>query len=308
MDDLGALLDALRAQMLAADKDILTHHPLEKYLEPGEAVPRHRGYGWISNATRDSSQDIARRTSPSTLGKYHKLLLLHLVASFETRVARQPIPASVVGLLREEIGRIQREARDQPDDFYHFSNDLFLKDLGLCRFLLLPCGAELLEVGAGVPRRLLWRGGATQLLRGLYFFSVRTRGFRPFYSLHLDPRRLQDFSPEGWDRSYLRIAELLALNPDVKGVFGSAWFYDPRIETISPRLAYLRARRVEHGAWGFGYGSNPASLRDALARSDTRRRLYEAGEYVPIAYYLVWPRADLLRWAERARHADRPSG
>jgi hypothetical protein len=307
MDDLGALLDALRAQVLAADKEILTRHPLEKYLEPGEAAPGYRGYGWISSATRDASRDIARRASPSALGKYHKLLLLQLVASFETRVAGQPIPASIVGLLREELGRIQREVRDQPDDFYQFSNDLFLKDLGLCRFVLLPCGAELLEVGAGVPRSLVCRGGAAQFLRGMYFFLVRTRGFRPFYSLHLDPRRIEEFSPEGWDRSYLRIAELLALNPDVKGVFGSAWFYDPRIETVSPRLAYLRTRRLEHGAEGFRYGPHPSAVRDALARSDTRRRLYEAGEYLPISYYLVWPRADLLRWAERARPADRPS-
>lgn len=293
--------------MRAADKEILTRHPLEQYLEPGEAALRYRGYGWISNTTRDASLDITRRAGRSTLGKYHKLLLLHLAASFETRVAGQAIPESVVELLREEIGRIQRDTGHQPDDFYHFSNDLFLKDLGLCRFILLPCGAELLEVGAGVPRSLLCRGGALQFLRGVYFFLVRTRGFRPFYSLHLDPRRLTEFSPEGWDRSYLRIAELLVRNPEVKGVFGTAWFYDPRIETISPRLAYLRSRRLERGARGFRYGSHPSAVRDALARSDTRRRLYEAGEYLPIAYYLVWPRADLLRWAERARSADRPS-
>jgi hypothetical protein len=300
LPDLGPLQEALRAQLLAADKEILARHPLEKYLEP-EAAGRYRGYGWISNTTRDASRDITRRAGRPTLGKYHKLLLLHLAASFETRVAGQPIPESVGELLREEIGRIQRDAGDQPDDFYHFSNDLFLKDLGLCRFILLPCGAELLEVGAGVPRSLLCRGGALQLLRGAYFFLVRTRGFRPFYSLHLDPRRLTEFSPEGWDRSYLRIAELLVRNPDVKGVFGTAWFYDPRIEAISPRLAYLRSRRLERGAWGFRYGSHPSAVRDALARSDTRRRLYEAGEYLPIAYYLVWPRADLLRWAERWR-------
>jgi hypothetical protein len=44
--------------------------------------------------------------------------------------------------LRREIQRIYRDAQVQDDEFYHFSNALFLKDLGMCRLALAPmrCG------------------------------------------------------------------------------------------------------------------------------------------------------------------------
>jgi hypothetical protein len=237
------------------------------------------------------------------LGRYHKLVLMDLIRSLDQRVATRRIPPSVLTLLRLEIQRIYRDARVQDDDFYDFSNAPFLRDLGMCRLALLPCGAEMLEVAAGIPRRLLFRGGGTQLARGLLFFLLRTRGFHPFYSLHLDSRRLEEFNPEGWDRTYVRIAELLALQPEVKGVFGTAWFYDPQLETISPHLAYLRQRRVAAGAKSFRYGSHPDALHDALAKSATRRRLHAEGRYLPTGYYVVWPRDDLLHWARRHRSA-----
>jgi hypothetical protein len=252
---------------------------------------------------RGGAEAIARRTDWSTLGRYHKLVLMELVGSVDERIETHRIPASV--LVRLEIRRIYRDAQIQDDEFYHFSNDLFLKDLGICRLALLPCGAELVEVGAGVPRRLLFRGDLRQLVRGLSFFLFRTHGFRPFYSLHLDPRQREEFNPDGWDRTYIRIADLLALHPGVKGVFGSAWFYDPHLETISPHLVYLRQRRIAGGAVSFRYGSHPAAVSDALATSATRRRLHAAGRYVPTAHYLIWPRESLLRWAAHHRSAVR---
>jgi hypothetical protein len=84
-------------------------------------------------------------------------------------------------------------------------------------------------------------------------------------------------------------------------VFGSAWFYDPALREISPRLAYLREVREAHGARNFRFGTGPDVVADALERSPTRRRLHAEGRYVPAAHYLVWLRADLLRWAAEHR-------
>ena len=42
-------------------------------------------------------------------------------------------------------------------------------------------------------------------------------------------------------------------------------------------------------------------IENATAKSQTRRRLYEAGEYLPVAHRILWLRRDILRWADQTR-------
>ena len=55
---------------------------------------------------------------------------------------------------------------------------------------------------------------------------------------------MQEFSPEGWMRFYLRTAELLRRDPRVKGLIGTSWLYDPALADVSPHLAYLRTVQI----------------------------------------------------------------
>jgi len=68
---------------------------------------------------------------------------------------------------------------------------------------------------------------------------------------------------------------------------------------VSPRLAYIREQPEQNGASFFRIAPNPDS--GALAKSATRRRLYEEGKYVPTEYCMVWPRKAMIRWAEKHR-------
>ena len=71
----------------------------------------------------------------------------------------------------------------------------------------------------------------------------------------------------------------------MKGVFGAAWFRDPALTRISPRLACLRTMVTDHGGRLFPLGPCGADgIRDATAKSPTRRRLYEEGAYTPMSY------------------------
>ena len=114
----------------------------------------------------------------------------------------------------------------------------------------------------------------------------------------MDVRFREEFNPDGWRRTYLRIADLLRVRPELKGVFGTAWFYDPAMARVSPHLVYLRAEREAAGAMTFCYGPSESALRNALAHSATRRKLHAQGQYEPMSHYIVWPRADLIRWAD----------
>jgi hypothetical protein len=95
------------------------------------------------------------------------------------------------------------------------------------------------------------------------------------------------------------VGELLKINQEVKGYFATSWFYDPELEKISPRLTYLRDVITENGGKLFVKGSSPRTIRDATFKSPTRRKLYEEGKYLPTDYLIVWPRKQLIEWADR---------
>lgn len=63
----------------------------------------------------------------------------------------------------------------------------------------------------------------------------------------------------------------LALPPlsQVKGVFGSAWFCDPAIQTVSPRITFAQDLQVGQGAMRMKVGSNDMAIANATATSPT---------------------------------------
>lgn len=229
-----------------------------------------------------------------------RLALFELASNAITRGDERDLrlPPSITKLYAEEVERILHECVDGALTHFRLDDDLFKKDIGLATGCLLPAGAELIQPQSGVPRSILLQAGIKQFLAGLGYFVAGRRGFLDYCALHLDVRRLQNFNPEGWRQTYLRIAELLSLNPGVAGVFGTAWFYDPAVAEISPHLAYLRTVREAGGAKNFRGRTATYVTESAVAKSRRRALLYRQGKYQPTAYYLVWHRRELLQWAE----------
>ena len=73
---------------------------------------------------------------------------------------------------------------------------------------------------------------------------VQTGGWRPWLETHTEARDLSDFNEAGWERNWAAAAALLKTRPELAGVIGSSWFFDPPLEAISPRLTYLRTTPV----------------------------------------------------------------
>jgi hypothetical protein len=139
---------------------------------------------------------------------------------------------------------------------------------------------------AALPR---WRY-AGDLLRG--------RPVAPWLRAHTEPRWLEDWNEAGWDEVYRQCARLLRSRSQLLGLAATAWFYDPQLAGISPHLCYCRERLVDRGAIVMRVGTSDFDIASATARSPTRRKLYDAGKYVPVSYTLLWPRERLLRWAD----------
>lgn len=127
---------------------------------------------------------------------------------------------------------------------------------------------------------------------------IGTRGWRPWLEAHTESRSLSEFTPEGWDKTWAAGAAFLKTHPQYAGMLGSSWFYDPPLETISPRLAYLRKTPIANGAFLVHQGPGEIHSERAGASSPTRREMIEKGEYLPRSWIVAWPRKALIKWAE----------
>lgn len=184
-------------------------------------------------------------------------------------------------------------------------HDLFQKEFGLATLRLYAAGSQLVDYRCGVPRSTMLAEGVGRALSKLLTMA-RLGGFRPYFQIHTHKFNLDAFNEAGWEECYLCCAELYQIHPDVLGMYGSSWFYDPALAAISPRLAYLRDTPRENGAALMFVVKGGDAINNATATSASRRQLYEAGKYAPTNYMLVWGRDAQRAWA--ARHLAAQTG
>ncbi len=230
-------------------------------------------------------------------------LVASMVAAGYPLLVSRPAMSGLNELTTERLTFI-RKAVVKGRTRYTENYDNLSKDL---KFLLghsLPCSrSHFVEYGALVPRKCLLTPKAlasfgspvTWVMAGL-----NSRGH--WLGLHLDNRDIRDFHEAAMDRCYLKIAELMQADESLFGLVGGSWIYDPQLTKISPKLAYLREKRVRNGAFVFDYGTSENQTRMAIANSPVREKLYNDGQYTPHFYFLIWPRAKFLRFARKLAH------
>ena len=209
------------------------------------------------------------------------------------------VPDSVLRLYPEFFSRLATFLHDRVEGVY--DDDYFAKDVRYALGLTIPCGALQFDLNGRIGPKLIARDlVATKSLRSTISY-LASCGWGRWYSNHIDIRAMKQFAPEGWTASFATIAELLSLNPSVRGVAGVGWFYDPELARVSPRLAYIRETPVRNGAFLVRMKTQEHDVANALTRSPSRKKLHESGHYSPACYLLGWPRAALLDWAARLK-------
>ena len=96
-------------------------------------------------------------------------------------------------------------------------------------------------------------------------------------------------------------AELCRARPELAGMIGSSWFYDPPLTEISPRLAHLRLNPLNGGAFMVHQGPAPIHTERAGTASPSRKALIDSGEYTARSWLMIWPRKELIAWADRRK-------
>lgn len=173
-------------------------------------------------------------------------------------------------------------------------DDYYYKDLSMALRIMFPAGAQVTETSSGFGVEQGLNGSIYDSIRFLWL-SLIQGGCKGYYQIHTHTPELSEFNPQGWNDCYLRIVEMLEHNPQVKGIFGGSWFYDPQLKDISPRLMYLQNVPLENGASSFYTHEDTSG--NSICSSKTRRKLYDEGKYRPKSYLLIWPREAMIRWA-----------
>jgi hypothetical protein len=159
-----------------------------------------------------------------------------------------------------------------------------------------PAGQFEWEVG-GVARRDVL-GVDLRCLPGTVAFVLRRmHGLAPVFFSHLNPRRRDRSLLESEaNRSYFEMAKAMELQPEIRGFAACSWFRSPGTHQVSPHLAWLSRVFLEHGGWVVDAGFEDPDC-GVLYRSDTRRKLYDAGRFKPRRGLVLWPRRDMIAWA-----------
>ncbi len=173
---------------------------------------------------------------------------------------------------------------------------------GIALLERFPAGQMSWEV-SGFPRSWLLRARPRHLPILLYRTMFGLKGFKPTFCTHISIVRskVPALIEKASMISYWRLAQALALQPEIRGIATSSWLYAPEMQEISPHLAWIRRLIVENGGAVADIGEAPPDS-GFLEGSSVRRSLYESGRFKPREYAAVWPRGAVLRWA--ARHPE----
>ena len=295
LDDASTLLRECGSSLHLADAPSLA---LEYARLLGDVPPYITSYQHVPDACYSLMQTVEAECGAGASDRFLRLVTAVEILELPARLATAHLPLSVLQEINWSVGETLKAMRSPRPGYFTHRNDSFSKALAVCRLKLLPCGIELFDSSSGIARSTLWKSG---LSGGIAFARawLEMGGHQPVLMGHWDARKIRDFSPEGYRRMYLVLAELLNAREEYLGVGGQSWWFDPVLASISPELAFLRSESAGHGAYFIPMPTDEVATAQALKMSSRRQALYREGRYQPKSYFWFWPRRRLLRWAEK---------
>jgi hypothetical protein len=209
------------------------------------------------------------------------------------------LPPSVACLYPDLFRRLAKFIADGVGESY--DEEYFAKDVRYALGVTAPGGALQFDLKYHIGPKLIVRDVVRAKTWHPLLAYLGSTGWGRWYNEHIDLRAMREFNPEGWTAHCARMAEMLELNPTVRGIVGVGWFYDPVVAENSPGLAYIQQTQTRYGGFLVRVGTEPHHIQNAIFRSAIRRKLYEEGKYLPTCYMLAWPRRALIAWARRLK-------
>lgn len=247
------------------------------------------------SAIQSLRAEVASRGMPVAEAQVELSLLLGAALTTLPRVARMRVSPRVQELLCAELRFLASAA----------PADVQKCEVGTARFVRMakmttgrrwPAGQFEWEVG-GIGRRDVFGVDLARLPGTVAFLLRRMHGLAPVFFSHLNPRRTHRSLLESEaNRSYFQMARAMELQPEILGFAACSWFRSPGTHQVSPHLAWLSRVFLEHGGWVVDAGFEDPEC-GVLYRGETRRKLYDAGQFKPRRGLVLWPRREMIGWA-----------
>lgn len=272
------------------------HSLAEEFLRTSRAIGPLDHYKIFPQSCHRIAAALAGQVlEPQAMGASLQLLVWHAIVDSMQSGRFSTLPPRVQ---RHQLVQFSRLLIQQsvPEGWSSLESDIFQKDFGLASLRLYAAAAQLIDLRCGLTRSILFRSGVQGLGKGLRVL-VECGGFRPMLQIHTHTEYLDEFNEAGWEECYRTCAEIYSAHPEILGMFGGSWFYDPQLRKISPRLAYLMDTPCRAGAHLLLTDKEGDFVHDAIATSPSRRKLFEEGKYKPFRYTLVWSKRAQSQWA-----------
>lgn len=265
-----------------------------------------QGYNWLSDAALTTARDVQACGGDEALRIMLRMSLLESCIRLIKSSRYLSLPERV---FLNHSGALVRIAGSSDCELPWLSpsSNLFKKEMGIANFRLIVVGGRVIDLHSGVPRRILTQGGVGGFLKASKAL-FRLGGFYPVLQTHI-----HDFLTSRVDegeriQQWLGCADILKFHPSVRGMFNTGWLHDPALEFATPRLYQDSRIMRENGGMYIPGGMDPDTTENALAKSARRQSLYAQGLYMPQRYHVIWPRDQLINWADQwvNDHPDHP--
>ena len=242
--------------------------------------------------------------APFTEGAFERVVLLRAMRVTLEKLAAYPVSDSVKRLYADEVRFIAAPAPSRISTF-DLTKNVFVglaKTATLRRF---PAGQMTWEV-SGIPRSWLPKVPFRSLPTVLKYI-VKLGGLAPTFVPHLSATRRDRTAllERETNRSWHRMAQSMRLQPQIRGLVASSWLHSPDTMQATPHMTGFSRAPLENGALVIRHYRADLEC-GVFYRSPERKKLYEEGRFIPTHGLVIWPREEMLAWADRHPELDDP--
>ena len=160
---------------------------------------------------------------------------------------------------------------------------------------------------SGIPRSWLPKVPPASLPRvAQYLFKLG--GLGPVFVPHLNATRKDRAAllERETNSSWYRMAQSMKRQPAIRGLVTSSWLHSPDTMRVSPHMTGFSRALLDNGALLIRHHIADLDC-GVFYRSPERKKLYDDGQFVPTHGLVIWPRKEMLAWADAHPELADPS-
>jgi hypothetical protein len=262
-------------------------------------------YGLLSEVTEDPATVEPLKALRARLdlsgaaaapGEFERILLQRALQISAAQLDAYPVDASVKRLYRDEIDAVVSRTPAARSRF-DLTKNIFVGLAKIATLRRFPAGQMTWEI-SGIPKSWLPKVPPRHIPSVLKYL-LKLGGLGPAFVPHLNATRKDRGAllESETNKSWYRMAQSLKLQPRVRGLVASSWLHSPDTMRVSPHMIGFSRALLENGALLIRHHVADLDC-GVFYRSPERKKLYERGEFIPTHGLVIWPRKEMIAWAD----------